>query len=168
MMGPMDVREEIAYDASPDAVFEMLCDQEFREKVCRGVGSVRYEVTISSAADGATVRNHRVMKADLPDFARKVVGDTIEMVQTEEWGPRESDGSRRGTFHVEIPGKPGSIRGTVSIAAERAGTREVVDGTVKVSIPLVGRKLEAEVVRGLKAALEVEGRIGAGWLDGRR
>jgi hypothetical protein len=164
----MDVREDIVYDASPDDVFEMLCDQTFREKVCRGIGSVRYDVTIERDGDRATVRNDRVMKADLPDIAKKVVGDTIEMVQTEEWGPREGDGSRHGAFHVEIPGKPGSISGTVSIAPEGGGTREVVAGKVKVSIPLVGKKLEAEVVRGLKSALEVEGRIGAGWLDGRR
>jgi hypothetical protein len=164
----MDVREEIVYDAAPDDVFDMLCDQAFREKVCLGVGSVRYDVRISRDGDRATVRNDRVMKADLPDIARKVVGDTIEMVQTEEWGPRQSDGSRSGTFHVEIPGKPGSISGTVSIAPEGGGTREVVAGRVKVSIPLVGKKLEAEVVKGLKSALRVEGRIGAGWLEGRR
>jgi len=168
MMEPMDVREEIVYQATPDDVFEMLCDQEWREKVCRGIGSVRYEVTVSRTSDGATIRNDRVMNADLPDIAKKIVGDTIEMVQTEEWGPREPDGARHGTFQVEIPGKPGAIKGTVSIKPESAGTREVVAGTVKVSIPLVGKKLEAEVVRGMKAALEVEGRIGAGWLDGRR
>jgi hypothetical protein len=168
MMYPMDVREDIVYDATPDDVFEMLCDKEFREKVCRGIGSIRYDVTISSNGDRATVRNHRVMKADLPDIAKKVVGDTIEMVQTEEWGPREPDGARHGEFHVEIPGKPGSIKGTVSITPEGGGTREVVAGDVKVSIPLVGKKLEAEVVRGLKGALQVEGHIGAGWLAGRR
>jgi hypothetical protein len=164
----MDVREDIVYDAAPDDVFEMLCDQSFREKVCRAIGSVRYDVTISRDGDAATIRNHRVMKADLPEVAKKVVGDTIEMVQTEEWGPRESDGARAGTFRVEIPGKPGSIHGEISLAPLRTGTREVVAGEVKVSIPLVGRRLETEVVRGLKAALEVEGRVGAKYLAGER
>lgn len=164
----MDVREEIVYDASPDDVFEMLCDQDFREEVCRGIGSVRFDVSISRSGDTARIRNDRVMKADLPDVARKVVGDTIEMVQTEDWGPREPDGARTGEFRVEIPGKPGSIKGSVSLSPIRTGSREVVTGEVKVSIPLVGRKLEAEVVRGLRAALEVEGRIGARWLAGER
>ncbi len=164
----MDVREDIVYDASPDDVFEMLCDKGFREEVCRAIGSVRYDVTVSRSGDAATVRNHRVMEADLPEVAKKVIGDTIEMVQTEEWGARETDGARRADFHVEIPGKPGSIKGTVSLSPIEGGTREVVAGNVKVSIPLVGGRLEAEVARGLQAALTVEGRVGAKWLAGRR
>lgn len=168
MMSAMDVREEILYEASPDDVFEMLCDQAFREEVCRAMGSVRYDVSVSRSGDTATVRNDRVMKADLPDVARKVVGDTIEMVQTEDWKGRETDGARTADFRVEIPGKPGSIRGTVTLSPTATGTREVIAGEVKVSIPLVGRKLEAEVAKGLKEALKVEGRVGARWLAGDR
>jgi hypothetical protein len=164
MMERMDVREEIVYDASPDDVFEMLCDQAFREKVCRGIGSVRYDVSITRDGDTALVRQDRVMKADLPDVAKKIVGDTIEMVQTEDWGKRRPDGSRTATFHVEIPGKPGAITGKVSLSPAGDGSREVVSGQVKVSIPFVGKRLETEVAKGLQAALEVEGRIGAKWL----
>jgi hypothetical protein len=167
MMERMDVREEIVYDASTDDVFEMLCDQEFREKVCRGIGSVRYDVSITRDGDTARIRQDRVMEADLPDVAKKVVGDTIQMVQTEDWGERRPDGSRTATFRVEIPGKPGSITGSVSLSASGGGSREVVSGQVKVSIPFVGKKLETEVAKGLKAALEVEGQIGAKWLAPR-
>lgn len=164
----MDVREEILYDASPDEVFEMLCDKSFREEVCRAMGALRYDVSVSRSGDTARIRNERVMNADLPEVAKKVVGDTIEMVQTEDWGTRQSDGARTADFRVEIPGKPGSISGTVSLSPVRTGTREAVVGEVKVSIPLVGRKLEAEVVRGLRSALEVEGRVGARWLADQR
>jgi hypothetical protein len=168
MMERMDVREEIVYDASTDDVFEMLCDKSFREKVCRAVGSVSYDVSVSRNGDTAHVRNDRVMKADLPGAAKKVVGDTIELAQTEDWRAREPDGARHADFRLEIPGRPGAVTGTVSLFADGTGSREVVSGQVKVPIPLVGRKLEAEVARGLKAALEVEGRIGAKWLTGQR
>jgi uncharacterized protein YndB with AHSA1/START domain len=164
MMEHMDVREEIVYAASPDDVFEMLCDKAFREEVCRGIGSVRYEVSVTRDGDTAQIRNHRVMKADLPDVAKKVVGDSIEMVQTEDWGERQADGSRTAAFRVEIPGKPGSITGSVSLSPSGGGSREVVTGSVKVTIPFVGKKLETEVAKGLKAALRVEGQIGAKWL----
>jgi hypothetical protein len=65
---------------------------------------------------------------------------------------------------VEIPGKPGSITGSVSLSPSGGGSREVVTGSVKVTIPFVGKKLETEVAKGLKAALRVEGQIGAKWL----
>lgn len=165
MMAPMDVREEIVYRAHPDRVFEMLCDEAFREKVCRAVGSVSCEVSVSRNGDTAHVRNHRVMQADLPDVARRVVGDTIELVQIEDWAARGADGARSADFRLEIPGKPGHVTGTVTISPEGDTTREVITGQVKVSIPLVGRKLEAEVARAMKAALEVEGRVGATWLS---
>jgi hypothetical protein len=168
MMSAMDVREEIRYDAAPDQVFEMLCDQAFREKVCRAIGSISYDVSIERDGGTARVRNHRVMKADLPDFAKKVVGDKIEMIQTEDWGARQADGSRTADFHVEIPGKPGAIKGSVTLSPDGTGSKEVVAGTVKVSIPLVGKKLENEVAKGLKAALEIEGSVGAKWLAGDR
>jgi hypothetical protein len=168
MMSAMDVREEIRYDAAPDQVFEMLCDQAFREKVCRAIGAISYDVSIERNGDTARVRNDRVMRADLPDFAKKVVGDKIEMVQTEDWGARQPDGSRTADFHVEIPGKPGSIKGRVTLSPDGTGSKEVVSGTVKVSVPLVGKKLENEVAKGLKAALEIEGSVGAKWLAGDR
>lgn len=167
-MERMDVREELVYDASPDAVFDMLCDKAFREKVCRAIGSIRYDVSVERTGDTARVRNERVMEADLPEVARKVVGDTIEIVQSEDWGAREPDGARTADFRVEIPGKPGAVTGTVTLSPVRGGTREVVAGRVKVSIPFVGRRLEEEVARGLRAALEVEGRVGATWLSEQR
>jgi hypothetical protein len=164
----MDVREELVYDASPDDVFAMLCDQRFREEVCRAMGSLRYEVTVDRDGDSVRVRNDRVMRADLPEVARKVVGNEIEMVQTEDWGPRGADGARTADFRVEIPGKPGAVTGTVTLSPNGSGSREVVAGKVKVSIPLVGRRLEAEVVKGLQSALEIEGQVGARWLAERR
>jgi Protein of unknown function (DUF2505) len=168
MMTPMDVREELSYDAAPGDVFAMLCDQGFRERVCRAVGSTSYDVAISHTGETVRVRVQRVMKADLPDVARKVTGDTIEIVQTEDWQAPADDGSRTARFRLEIPGKPGSVTGTVTLSGSDGGTREVVAGQVKVSIPLVGRRLETEVARGLEAALEVEQRVGAKWLAGDR
>jgi uncharacterized protein YndB with AHSA1/START domain len=167
-MGPMELREELSYDAAPDEVFAMLCDQAFREKVCRAVGSASHDVSISQSGGDVRVRVQRVMKADLPEVARKVAGDTIEVVQTEDWKAPSEDGSRTAAFRLEIPGKPGSVTGTVTLSLSGSGTREVVAGQVKVSIPLVGRRLEGEVARGLQAALDVEQRVGAKWLAGDR
>ena len=45
-----------------------------------------------------------------------------------------------------------------------AATAPVARAGYKVTIPFVGKRLETEVARGLRAALEVEGQIGAKWL----
>ncbi len=168
MMTLMDLRSELHYDAGVDDVFAMLCDEAFRTRVCRATGATDHEVAISRDGDTAHVRIRRVLPARVPDFARKFVGNHIEVVQIEDWGGPEADGGRRARLRIEIPGKPGSVDGSVTLSPTGPGSRELVTGDIKVSIPLVGRKLESEVHRGITAAMDVEGRVGATWLAGDR
>ena len=168
MMALMDLRSELHYDAGVDDVFAMLCDESFRARVCRATGATDHDVTITRDGDTAHVRIRRVLPAEVPDFAKKIVGNHIEVVQTEEWGWAQPDGQRTARLRIEIPGKPGSVTGSVALSPSGAGARELVTGEIKVSIPLVGRKLESEVHRGITAAMEAEGRVGATWLAGDR
>ncbi|MDP9444791.1 MAG: DUF2505 domain-containing protein [Actinomycetota bacterium] len=166
----MDLRAELAYDAPPDDVFAMICDPGFRDKVCAESGAQSYDVAVERVGTGPRVRVHRVMPlpADVPHVARKLVGDSIQIVQTEEWGPAQPDGSRTATLTVEVPGKPATMRGAIRLLPRGAGSQESVEGDVKVSVPLVGRKLEQEIARGILAAIEVEGGVGRAWLAGLR
>ncbi|MGH3355506.1 MAG: DUF2505 domain-containing protein [Nocardioidaceae bacterium] len=164
----MDLRSELNYDAAPDDVFTMLCDEAFRTAVCKATGSTSYDVAVSRDGDGAQVRVRRVLPAQVPDFAKKFVGDHIEVVQTERWGGPGPDGGRSADLKVEIPGKPGSVTGSVTLSPSAGGSRELITGDIKVSIPLVGRKLEGEVHRGITAAIKVEQRVGTKWLAGDR
>ncbi|MDQ3424563.1 MAG: DUF2505 domain-containing protein [Actinomycetota bacterium] len=166
----MQLRSELTYDAPPDEVFAMLCDQDFRETVCAATQATSYDVTVDVVGDGVRVRVHRVMPlpSDVPDMARKLVGDSIEIVHTEEWGPAQADGSRTARLRVEVPGKPVTMPGTIVLAARGTGSHESLEGDVKVSVPFVGGKLEQEIARGILAAIEVEGSVGRAWLAGDR
>ncbi len=67
-------------------------------------------------------------------------------------------------MNVEIPGKPGEIRGTVSITEDGTGTTENVRMDVKVSIPMVGGKIEGLIAELLTKALRAENHVGRrGW-----
>ncbi len=56
--------------------------------------------------------------------------------------------------------------GTITLAENRGRTIETVSGDIRVSVPLVGRKVEEMVARVFTFALEAEYAVGERWLTG--
>ncbi len=131
---------EMRYDgATPEQVYAMLAKPDFRKKVCEYQRYQRHDVTITPEGAGMTVFIDQHRPADeVPSFARKIVGDEINIQQRERWSS-PTDAS----LEVTIPGKPGQMKGTVHLAGDASGTTETVAVDVKVSIPLIGGKLRA-------------------------
>jgi len=160
----MHFHQELEYDASPAEVYAMLSDPAFREAVCEAGDSVRHEVTITPDGDGMSVAVDQVQPAaGIPSFARRIVGDEIEILQREEWSsPTDA------ALDVSIPHKPGHLKGTITLRENGSGTVETVEAEVKVHIPMVGGKLEKLIADLLGSALRSEHRVGKGWLAGDR
>jgi hypothetical protein len=158
------VTQELRYDgASLQQVHEMLADPKFREQVCDYQRVVRHTVKIDRVDEAITVHIDQVQRAQgIPGFARKFVGDEINIVQTEEWTTPE-----KGTIHVAIPGKPGEMSGTAFLTEDPDGTTETVNMSVKVNIPMVGGKIEGLIADLLGSALRAEHKVGKEWLAER-
>ncbi|RNL63073.1 DUF2505 domain-containing protein [Nocardioides marmoriginsengisoli] len=156
-----DVRFELRYDgATPEQVYAMLADPEFRDQVCEFQRYPRREVTITPTGAGMDVKVDQYRPAtEVPSFARKLVGEELNIVQTESWSSPTS-----AALHVTIPGKPGDMKGTVTLTAADGGTTEVVQVTVKASIPLIGGKIESLIGDMLGKALRAENKVGRDWL----
>lgn len=166
MMGVMELHETLEYDAAPDTVFAMLCDQSWREDVCRDVHALTFDVSIRQDGDNVVVRTERSLPADVPDAVKKFVGDTIVVEQVETWGPAGPDGSRTADLVVDVKGKPAGMTGTVTLAAVGTGSRQEIRGDVKVRIPFVGGSIEPEVAKAIRTAIRVEGKSGRAYLAG--
>ncbi|MBV9831220.1 MAG: DUF2505 domain-containing protein, partial [Marmoricola sp.] len=100
------VSEELRYDgATIEQVHAMLADPDFRREVCDAQGVLRNTVTVEESGGGMTVVVDQVQAAQgIPSFAKKFVGDEINIVQSEEW-----TAPAKGNIHVSIPGKPGEM-----------------------------------------------------------
>jgi hypothetical protein len=156
--------QELTYDAAPEDVRAMLADPAFREKVCEAMNAIRHDVSIQGAGAGMSVKVDQTQPASgIPSFARKIVGDQIHIVQTEDW--KDDDDA---SLLVQIPGKPGQLRGSITVAGDGARTTETVAGDIKVNVPLVAGKLERLISDMLGAALRTENKVGRSWLSGRR
>lgn len=151
------LRKELAYDASVEEVAAMLQDPVFREKVLEALRVVRGSVGV----EGSRVTLTQVWSSDkLPSFARKFVGDEIEIVQEETW-----DAPNGADMTMTISGKPGDMSGTSVLEPTSTGsTVQRVDLTIKVGVPFVAGKIERLVAEMLTNALDKEHRTGVAWL----
>lgn len=155
---------DLTYDASLTEVGEMLMDPAFREEVCDAQGAIRRTVTVGPKAAGTEVVVDQVQPAQgIPGFARKFVGDEINLVQTEQWSDIDSV-IQGGTVDVVIPGKPGQMRGNIRLRESGGTTTETVEMEIKVSIPLVGGRIESLIADLLRKALKAENVVGRDYL----
>ena len=160
----MHFRSELRYAAGADEVYAMLADPGFRDKVCVAARTVRHDVAITPDGQGMTVSIDQVQPAEgIPSFAQKIVGHEIHVAQREHW-----TSPTQATLEVTIPGKPGHLKGTITLLEEGGKTVETVEAEVRVHVPMVGGKLEKLIAQLLEAALRSEERVGEGWLLGER
>jgi hypothetical protein len=163
---PVRFRHVNTYTASPVEVHAMLTTPEFREAVCLNQRALEHSVEVTP--DGASTRVVISQTQDMdraPAAARKLVGSSVQIVQREVW---HGETANRADFAMEIPGKPGHLKGGITLVDNGDGTcDEVFEGEVKVNVPLVGGKLEKFIGDILSRALRREGRVGVTWLQER-
>lgn len=160
----MQLKETLTYAAAPDAVFAMLCDASWRERVCELARATSYDVSVDDRGDEVTVTVRRVIPAELPDRIRKFLGENVEVEQVERWGPPDADGTRRASIRVRIKGQPASMEGTSVLRGGASGSTMEVTGDVRVKVPFLGAKIEPEVAKAIVAALRIEERSAVEYL----
>jgi hypothetical protein len=82
-------------------------------------------------------------------------------VQEESWSSHSA-----ADIHLTIPGKPGDMTGTTSLTPSGADVVQALDLTVKVSIPLVGGKVEGLVADFVTRSFDAQNKVGVRWLRG--
>ncbi len=160
----MKIRHQLTYAAPPSEVYLMRADPTFRAKVCEAMDTLSHDVTVDEADGELVVAVDMLQQTQgVPGFAKKVVGNETRVVQTERWPRQEA-----GHIAVEIPGKPGHIQGTLSLAEHRSGSVYVFDGTARIGIPLIGGRLEGLIEQLFIEGMDTEQRVAAAWLEGDR
>ena len=145
-----------------DAVYAMLADPAYRKAVGDYQHVVDFSCQITPTGSGMDVRLEQAHGTDrIPGFAQKLVGHEIRFVQQETWAsPTGAD------IHVTIPGKPGDMTGTTTLTQSGDDVVQRIDLAVKVSIPLVGGKVEELIAGFVTKAFDAENKVGVKWLRG--
>jgi hypothetical protein len=139
----MRMHLEHHYDQDVETVYALITDPDFVTRKYEALGGTNIAIDRSEADDGGCeVVTKRTVTVDLPGFAKRVMTPSNTAVQTEIWSGADDLGNRTSTYHVEIQGMPSKVTGTLILSPDAGGTKQVIDADVKVSIPLIGGKLE--------------------------
>jgi hypothetical protein len=165
----MKISHTVEFPAPPHEVFEMLAEPRFQEAKCGATAALEHAVSVELSGDRTVIKTERVLPTrGLPDFAKSMVGDTLKIGETQDWGPAAADGSREGRIHLEVHGTPLSLKGTVRLDPGGAGTVQHIVGDLKAHVPLIGGKIEKAAAPPIEAAIEIEHKTGVKWLNGEQ
>ena len=161
----MKIAKTIEYAATPDEVFAVLSDAKFQEAKCEATAAIKHSVNVKTVGDRTVITTERILPSDgLPDFAKSMVGETLKVTETQDWGPASDDGSRQGTVEMGVAGAPISLKGTMSLKPGGAGTIEALDSELKAKVPLIGGKIEKAAAPPIEEAIDIEGQTAMEWL----
>jgi hypothetical protein len=162
----MNISAIIDYAGTPFEVFAMLADEDFQNHKCAATGALRHTVSITEQDDRTIILTTRDMPSDsFPSFVKSMVGDTLAVTETQDWGPPGAAGVRHGRLTVEIAGAPVALDGTVALASGGQGCVETIEGDLKARVPLIGSKIEQAAAPAIQSAIRVERENGKAWLE---
>ena len=167
-MRPVQIEAAVVFPAQPDVVFAMMTDESYVSRKAEAMGALEHDVTVALLPNGgATIRLQRTLPAVVPDFVRPLVGETIEVVQTEEWAAAGPDGDRRGRLSASISNAPVKLSGTISLSTNSPHSSiHRVDVDVRARVPLLGGKIERAIGEVILLAARKEEEVGGRWLTG--
>ncbi len=155
----MQISSRAEFPADPTAVFGMLTTQGFLEDVAKASGATDHRCSVQ----GTTTVSERSLPS--PEMAKKFVGSTITVHEEVTWGDAAADGSRSGQVRLTVPGQPFLLNGTVTLKPGGAGSVVDLNGDLKVSIPLLGKKLEEASAPAILEGFKVQENVGRDWLS---
>ena len=144
-------------DAHVETVFTSYGDEAFWHDRIAAVGTAQHTLDdVSASGDSVTVTvTQHIPDEDIPDLARKVLPGQLVIVRTSTWSG--FDGERfTGSARAEAAGGLGLIDGGAEAVNRDGAALESVSGQVKVSVPLLGGKLEKLVVSHLDRLFQAE------------
>jgi len=159
----MKLKETFSYPAGVEAVFALISDDAFRTKAAEDARGRDVSTTVERDGDDTVVtliRTQPATSSAVPDFVKKLIGDTVTIRQVERWAAPDADGNRTATVTMKVTGKPAGFTGKGTLTADGKGAEFVVSGDVKVDVPFVGKKVEPLVAKAIEASLRYDVKAG--------
>ena len=147
----MQFNDKHSFDKPSANVIKMFSDKAYFERKYKDLGFGNIEV-LEHSTDGKkfkikvrySARNEAPM---IPDFAKKFLGETNVVTQTDSWDIEK----KTGRLEAEIRGVPVKVSADMSLKDEGAGSANSLKWTISCGIPLLGGKLEQVVAGDIQA-----------------
>ncbi len=161
----MKIEEKWVYPAPGDRVYAMIIDPAFQDAKCMAARATEHSVDVQKTQECHTVVTHRSMStSSFPSQFKSMVGDSLQIVETQAWGFADGDGNRSADLIVEIKGVPVGLTGTITATTHGPDTVMQMAGDLKARIPLFGGKVEQAAAPAIVSAIQSEAETGKGYL----
>lgn len=154
----MKMTQRIALNKNSDAVIKMYADRAYFERKYGMLTTKSFSVQSYDADDSSmtiVMKLEVPMSAPVPGFAKKFVGDTTKLTETDSWNL----GSKTGTVKLDIVGAPVDAEATMRLEDTADGCVNVIDWTISCGVPLVGKKLEKLIASDIEAKVADDQRV---------
>lgn len=151
-----------------EAVHAAYADEAYWADRLRSVGTAKDSLDaldVSGDSINVTVTQY-ISESDIPELARKVLSGDLRLQRTVQYSGFDGE-TMSGTSRAEAAGGIGVITGEIESVAHGDAAVDSVSGQVKVSIPLLGGKLEKMVVQHITGLFTAEYAHLNGWLGAR-
>lgn len=153
----MKFTHRVEYPATVDEVWAVMSSTDFQDAKCEATSTGTWTSDVATSADRTRITSERVLPTDdLPDIARSFVGPSLTISEQQIWSAPATDGSRTAELQVHIKGAPMTLKGTVRLSPNGSGSSQEINGDLKVSVPLIGGKLEKAASDPLMFAAKTE------------
>lgn len=145
----MNFEETYRYARDADTVMRMFSDRAYFERKYERT-TLSYEVLEHERSDDHfRIRCKLTMPSHvpLPGFAKKVLGETMTVVQEDVWDLS----TRKGQLKIEMHGAPISINAEMSLEQGENGGENHVQWQINSRVPLIGGKIAKLVADDIQA-----------------
>ncbi len=151
------------YSATPQQVMSMLKDPEYITERASVTGALTVTHTrTDGAGDTVDLVIVRTLPADMPSYARSIVGDTLTITEHQVWQASPA-GVYQGSFDVKFSA-PLTFNGSVAMTVDGSSTTVVTSGEFKAAVPFVGGKVERLALEQTERYLRKEEEFARDWL----
>ena len=156
----------VAFPSPPEVIAAAMLDERYLATHCQLSGALDYSVSASGDPDtGGKSQTRRVLPTDrVPDFARRLTGSRLIIVETVAWWAAPEDGEHTGTVDLRLDSAPVRFLAELRLSPEGDGTRGRIVGEVTARVPLVGGRIERALLPAIRAGFDIQPRAVAEWL----
>ena len=163
---PTRFEHRASFTSPPATVYATLVDRAYLEERLRSLGGKGAAIVeYSGSGDEVSFRLRQGLDAEkLPGAVRAILKGDLVVERAERW--TLDGGTHVATGNATISGVPGEIKNRSRVEAAGEGSALVVTAEVKVSIPLIGGKLEGVIAEQVGKLLAAESEFTGKWLAG--
>ncbi|HMR50592.1 MAG TPA: DUF2505 domain-containing protein [Arachnia sp.] len=154
----MDLAFTQNFQAEPARVVELFRTEAFISDVAEHAGAVGHQVAVGPQATTLD------MQLPTPGNLAKIIGKTVDLKMRFAFPPTEAGDVHKGKVNVSVAGMPITVQADAAISPDGDGARGDYSGRLDVKIPLVGKKVEAQVEPFIRHAFDGMERRANHWL----